>query len=133
MRRCPHHDNTLLGSVYSALELPPNAVRQVYRCRHFYGPQAASELGTGLAHHGGLAFVEYIDDAEHHWTVIIDGAPYRMAVTPFLPIDGETQVQQVGDWDWKPDQILMRLRGWWVDWREMAATDATTIEPPRPD
>ena len=85
----------------------------------FYGGEGARQLAevAGLAYRGGLAVLEYTDDAEQHWSLIVDGEAYRAQVSPFLDVEGETHTQQTGDWDWKPDQLLMTLHGWPSDFK----------------
>ena len=100
---------------------------------HFYGGEAARHLSesTGLIHRGGLAFLEYTDEADQHWTLIVNGEVYRTRVMPFLPIDGDITTEQTGDFDWRPDDIFQRtanlrshdaifghLPGWFADWKQ---------------
>lgn len=82
-----------------------------------FGGNAAREIAelSGWAHRGGFVFLDYADDAGNHWTQVVDGDAYKAAVTPFLPVDGVTQVQSVGDWDWKPDQIIALINRWHGD------------------
>ena len=100
-------------------EEPVGALRFMGRSR-FYAGEAMRELATKtkLAHHGEVAFLDYLDEADQHWTLIIDGRAYRAAVSPFLVGDNDVQVQRVGDFNWKPDQILLTLHGWLRDWKQ---------------
>jgi hypothetical protein len=100
-------------------EEPTGALRFMGVC-HFYGGEAARQLSesTGLIHRGGLAFLEYTDEADQHWTLIVNGEVYRTRVMPFLPIDGDITTEQTGDFDWRPDDILKTLPGWFADWKQ---------------
>jgi hypothetical protein len=112
-------------------EEPTGELRFMDVC-HFHGANAARQLSeaTGLLHRGGLAFLEYSDEAEQHWTLIVNGEDYRAQVSPFLDVDGQTRLEQVGDFDWKPDQILRTLYGWLADWKQRKQAPADDDEPP---
>jgi|GEM_PF-5825722 len=79
------------------------------------------ELSSAMQLADEFAFVECLDEAGQHWTLVIDGAVFRAAVSSWPDeIREEDTVRAQKNWwveKFLPEHILMRLPGWEADWK----------------
>jgi len=90
------------------------ALRFTERNPRYYGGESARQIAerAGWVYRRGIVFLEYLDEADHHWTLVIDGEAYRAQVPSFIDVEGEIYLEEHGDFDWKPDEIIGRIPKW---------------------
>ena len=102
------------------MDEPVGALRYTGRNPRYFGGDAARQLAeeAGWFYRRGLVFLDYLDETDHHWTLVIDGEAYRAQVGSFIDVEGEIYLEWPGAFDWKPEEIIGMIPRWEEDGKD---------------